>query len=81
MRRIKLLKEPRYASLGRDIERIVQAMAKSGFFCSHTEASKLWESYSDSMAAGWLNLPDTDEEIVGCISPYFDPVEPDSNEY
>lgn len=81
MRRIKLKKNDPHREYRDDINRIVNAMAEAGFMCTDTEAKELWEEYSDSFAAGWLGLPSTNEEIVGCVSPYFDPVEPDSDEY
>lgn len=47
-----------------DIERIVRACESYGFSISPTCAQLAWEAYSESFAAGWLNLPDDDREIV-----------------
>ena len=52
--------------------RIQQAMHHAGYQCSITEAGDLWQAYSDGMAAGWMCLPDADENIVGNLRPYFD---------
>jgi len=46
-----------------DCRRIQKAMIEEGALISLDEAYKLWEAYSDSMAAGWVGLPDDDEEI------------------
>lgn len=51
---------------------IVDALAKAGYDCSESDAHVLWRRYSDSMCAGWMNLPADDFEIVECVRPYFD---------
>ena len=50
-----------YAS---DVERIQVVMYKAGFPMSRQEAYDRWESYSSDCWAGWLFLPDDDEDIV-----------------
>jgi hypothetical protein len=54
-----------------DVASIVDAMAGAGYECSADEARELWELHSDMYAAGWLGLPDTDGEIVECLTPFF----------
>lgn len=55
-----------------DVTRIQEALARTGRYASREECTYLWEKYSDSMAAGWLYLPETDEEILSCISYYYE---------
>lgn len=54
-----------------DVKRIVDVMAKNGYYCTKQQAVKLWEIYSESFAAGWLLMPNKDEELFGCIKDYF----------
>ena len=42
-------------------------IAKGFTSCSIGEAEGLWMSYSDDYAAGFLGMPDTDEELYECI--------------
>lgn len=55
-----------------DIDRIQEALECSGRYASREDCEWMWRQYSDSMAAGWLILPDTDEEILRCISYYYE---------
>lgn len=56
----------------RDKQRIAEAMRRCGYMCSPMEAGILWRRYSNDLAAEWINLPDTDVEIFGCIERYFE---------
>ncbi len=75
MKRIILKQDNPHREYQSDIDRITNAMAKSGFYCNDTEAIKLWEEYSDSLASGWLELPKSDAHVVSCIRPFFEPVD------
>jgi hypothetical protein len=66
---LKRLRTGEYAG---DLVRIQTALIASGYQASLSDCQLLWEKYSDSMAAGWLFLPESDAEIVDCVSPYFD---------
>lgn len=55
-----------------DVRRITQAFANNGMFCSMEQAEWLWESYSDSMCAGWIFIPEDDDEIISCCRPFFE---------
>ncbi len=55
-----------------DKETICAALKRAGYRCSVGQAGLMWDAYSDSMAAGWMGVPDDDEEILACIRPYFD---------
>lgn len=54
-----------------DTKRIRDVVRAKGYQCSLEQAKALWSEYSDSMAAGWLHLPDDDDELFGCISHYI----------
>jgi hypothetical protein len=51
-----------------DVARIVQVFADRGCFISSEDASKAWEAESESVCAGWLFLPDDDEELFWCVT-------------
>jgi hypothetical protein len=49
-------------------ERLQNLLIAKGFTsCSIGEAEGLWMSYSDDYAAGFLGMPDTDDELYECI--------------
>ena len=54
-----------------DVLRIQRALSDAGYDVSPCEAEHLWETYSDSMCAGWLMLYDDDADIVQAVRPYF----------
>lgn len=51
-----------------DARRIKTALDNAGVRTTTYEAYVAWDKYSDSMCAGWLFLPDTDEEIVEALT-------------
>lgn len=57
---INILNRPEYLS---DTERIVKVAFANGYTISLKQAEAAWEAYSDSMAAGWMRLPEDDEEL------------------
>lgn len=54
-----------------DIKRIKRILIEHGYNATLTLAEVLWEKYSESMCAGWMSLPDNDEEVFDCISYYL----------
>lgn len=50
-----------------DIIRIKQIMLNNGYEADLSDAAELWEDYSDSLAAGWINLPKDDDELWSII--------------
>lgn len=51
-----------------DCERIKSILVQRGFInAGLRDALWLWGEYSDSYAAGWLSLPDEDEDVYNCI--------------
>lgn len=71
MRRIRVLNEFDEERYGHDVDRIVDALASDGILATRAQAYRLWEQFSTSMAAGWMNLPDDGSEIVTNVRPYF----------
>jgi len=63
-----------------DIARIQRVVQEKGYDCYDDLAQRLWEVYSDSMSAGWLGLPDSDEELFECVSSYIVPIEVENEE-
>lgn len=58
-----------------DIDRIVKVFADREYEISREDAIKSWESYSDSMCAGWMCLPDEDRYVFESAFTYFEEVE------
>jgi len=54
-----------------DILRIKKILIEKGYNATLTVAEHLWDKYSHSMAAGWMNLPDNDDDVFGCIRTYL----------
>lgn len=55
-----------------DVDRIVSVLSNKGFGASRPEAVWLWEQFSESMCAGWLGLPEDDDELFASISEFFE---------
>ena len=56
----------------KDCIRIKNIAEKLGYDCSLREAEELWETYSeDKYCAGWLILPEEDEQIIEAIEEYY----------
>lgn len=54
-----------------DVKRIVQICLSRGHQLSYETAYKAWEQFSDSMAAGWMMLPDDDAEVFHTVMSYL----------
>jgi hypothetical protein len=54
-----------------DVAIIVRIIKKNGYDISPYDAQMAWEDYSDSMAAGWMGLPESDAEVWDSIRPYL----------
>ncbi len=48
---------------GSDITRIQRVLLDHGIFASPEECKALWDEHSASMAAGWLYLPEDDDDL------------------
>ncbi len=55
-----------------DCERIQAICAARDYDVSITDADALWSKFSDSLCAGWLGLPDDDEDVFGSIRSYLE---------
>lgn len=56
-----------------DCQRMVQVMAQHGYYATEEQVRRMWDKYSDSMAAGWLHLPEDDEQLFMDLSYHFEP--------
>lgn len=54
-----------------DIERIKKILIEKDYNATLTTTEMLWDKYSDSMCAGWMGLPDDDEDVFRCICNYL----------
>jgi hypothetical protein len=57
-----------------DIERIVKVFAARGYEISDTDAVHAWESFSQSMCAGWMCLGN-DTEVFNDAIYYFEEID------
>lgn len=56
-----------------DCERIQRLMKQAyDLDISLSTAQWIWEDYSDGFAAGWLYLPDKDEDLVSVLNDYVE---------
>ena len=60
MRKIEFKFEHRHMD---DVQRIREVMLKRGFDIDLQSCAKFWEERSDMFAAGWLGLPDSDDDL------------------
>jgi hypothetical protein len=51
-----------------DIDRIVKVLADRGIECSRHDAEYLWSEFSESLAAGWMILPTSDDDVFASIA-------------
>lgn len=54
-----------------DCERIQRVAKEHGEEITLTEAHYIWDDYSDLYSAGWLCLPDSDDDLWFRIKDYF----------
>lgn len=59
------LERPEYRE---DTERIVKVAFEHGVILTLTQAERAWLLFSESMAAGWMGLPDSDEKLWEIIN-------------
>jgi hypothetical protein len=50
-----------------DCEKLKNILLEKGYSSSVYDCYNLWSDYSDGYAAGWMLLPDEDEEIWNAI--------------
>ena len=73
MKRIDISKlNPENTYYDSDCEIIVNVAQANGWSINKSEAHSIWSEHSDSMAAGWLFLPDNDNELYRDIAPYLE---------
>lgn len=53
-----------------DVARIKRICKERGYKISRHDAQLVWEEYSDSMAVGWLFLPDSDDAVFNVVLQY-----------
>lgn len=53
-----------------DVERIQQVCMRNGYEADLEDCAGIWDDYSDMYAAGWLGLPDDNDELWQIIEQY-----------
>ena len=64
MKSITILNRPEYSE---DIQRIQKILIRNNYNANLEQSEKLWQQYSDSMSAAWINLPEDNDKILNCI--------------
>jgi hypothetical protein len=54
----------------KDCLRIQRVCLEKGYYGGISECEDIWQEYSTELCAGWLFLPDTDEELWLQIEKY-----------
>jgi predicted solute-binding protein len=54
-----------------DVERIQKLMVSKGYYSTLKMSANMWEEYSDTYCAGWLGLPESDEELFNILKYYY----------
>ncbi|MDR3742455.1 MAG: hypothetical protein P4L40_25845 [Terracidiphilus sp.] len=49
------------------IERMKRCFDRKGIAVSDDDVVRAWSDYSDSLCASWLNLPDSDEDLLSIL--------------
>lgn len=73
--KIKPNKENYHWAYTEDIQRIVKVFSNHGFEISESDAVQSWERHSEMFMAGWLILPENNEEIYYYLKDYFEEYE------
>ena len=64
----KIIKEDDYRHRHHhDVVRLQTVMRLNGYEADLRSAAGIWEDYSDTYAAGWMCLPEDDEDLWGAI--------------
>lgn len=50
-----------------DVFRLCEVLKCHGYSADLEDCEDLWNDYSDMRAAGWLGMPDDDEELWQCV--------------
>lgn len=50
-----------------DVERIFAVMSAGGVDTDLNTCAYIWDEYSDDYAAGWLGLPDDDQDLFDTV--------------
>lgn len=61
--RAEVIKEA-VADYGQDIRRMKTCLRGAGYEASDEDLAAAWLSYSENVAAGWLDLPDSDRQLL-----------------
>ncbi len=55
-----------------DVSRIIRVLQLKDYEINRERAKQLWEAVSESFAAGWLALPQSDADLFSMLTPYFE---------
>jgi hypothetical protein len=55
-----------------DIERMIEVCRNNNIDTTPEEVDDVWCEYSEMFAAGWLTLPDTDEELFEILERHLE---------
>lgn len=72
MKNLVFKKEKEHFHYWDDVRKIVKVFDAKGYRIAEEDARAAWEKYSETMCAGWLILPEKNEDIFNAIIEYFD---------
>lgn len=72
LKTLKIKSDPNQYRFRDDEHRIQEILFNRGYTASLDQCRILWGSYSDTYAAGWLFLHESDDAIFDCIKPYIE---------
>ena len=62
---------PRDDDHAADVSRIVEIFFHRGYRVSPSDVRAVWQHYSDTMAAGWMDLGDDDYALFNLVFDYL----------
>jgi len=66
--KVSSLQQPEYSN---DTKRIKKALAENGYEATLEDCEEAWIRYSEGMAASWLGLPESDDELLDMVLLYM----------
>lgn len=58
-------------NMHQDILRIQRYLSNTGVILSYTEVAQVWEGYSASMSATWMQVPEDQDTVVALVEKYL----------
>lgn len=50
-----------------DVERLQRVLLANGYYSELQSCADIWQNYSDDYEAGWMGMPNDDDELWGIV--------------